>query len=168
MQAFTDQVPSRDVAAATPKSGHREVAWAKTERLPHGALSESLIKPWAEKRHASREFLACQQLLPLGVAFACGAAAGVTATTHTCTFAGWTALYRDRAKLAPRISCNRSGIILNNELPPRLRTRRAHVIRLIDLEDGHALARAEIACLVVREAPSVPDSYGDRLVLTPL
>jgi hypothetical protein len=50
----------------------------------------------------------------------------------------------------------------------KLRTRRAHVTRLIDLEDGHALARAKIACLVVREAPSVPDSYRDRLVLTPL
>jgi hypothetical protein len=80
------------VAAATPKSGHREVAWAKQKDPPHGA-PESLIKPWAEKRHASRGFLACQQLLLLGVAFACGAAAGVTATTHTCTFAGWTALY---------------------------------------------------------------------------
>jgi hypothetical protein len=44
----------------------------------------------------------------------------------------------------------------------------AGVTRLTDLEDAHALTRAEIACLVVREAQSVPDSYRDRLVLTPL
>jgi hypothetical protein len=46
-------------------------------------------------REASREgsLRASSKLLPLGVAFACGAAAGVTTTTHACTFAGWTALY---------------------------------------------------------------------------